>query len=364
MAGTGTGGTNDGFRDISTFSQPSGIVFNSASRVFYVTDDAGQKIRKIDSSGQVSTLSGSGTDGFLNGPKDLAMFSNPNDIVMDPQGNLYVSDWNNHCLRKVLSSSGFVSTLAGDCTNPGFRNGISSNSLFRNPSGLFLDGNNLYVADFWNHVIRVINILSDSVTTFAGTGTSGSTDGPLSIATLSNPIDIAKDTKGNMFVTEGLTHRIRKISGGFVSLFAGSSQGYANGPPNIAKFNKPNGIVIDSLNNLYVSDENNHVIRKINESGYVSTFSGTSSNSVINGLAFKSEFMNPRYLDIDGNGNIYATDYKANNVRAIYNLETIDKSLFFANDSWLCTTGYCTETLLATKTVDNLQVMNIFLARN
>jgi DNA-binding beta-propeller fold protein YncE len=358
LAGFGENSSKDGPRNFASFSSPSGILFNHMNKELYVTDEFGHKIRKIDSKGHVSTLAGSGVDGYINGYGNFSMFSRPTDIVMDQQGFLYVSDWNNHCIRKISSISGVVSTLAGVCTYAGYKDGESTLALFYNPAGLYFDSKTtmLFVADSSNHAIRIIDIIAANVSTLGFFGSMGTTNGLLDTATLRTPIDISRDSKGAFYFIESGRHLIRKISGGLVTVFAGqNSSGYADGPSHIAKFNNPNSILIDHLDNLYVSDKN-HIIRHVNSSGFVSTFAGTTLNAVNNGLAYKSEFKNPRYMDVDDFGTIYVSDSEANNIRAIYDLEMVEQNMFFSNDSWYCTIGFCSETLIAVNAIDNHQV--------
>jgi sugar lactone lactonase YvrE len=179
---------------------------------------------------------------------------------------------------------------------------------------------NLYVADAGNHNIRKITS-SGVVTTFAGstTGTPGSSNGTGTAATFNQPASLAFDSTGNLFVSEFGNHMIRKItSSGAVTTFAGStSSGSADGTGTSASFNKPLGIVIDSLDSVYVADQHNHMVRKITSSGVVTTIIGTTNSGNTNGVGTAALLNLPNGIAKDSSGNLYISDYGNNLIRKV-----------------------------------------------
>jgi sugar lactone lactonase YvrE len=226
-------------------------------------------------------------------------------------------------VRIPMTASSFhieadVTTIAGDGT-AGFADGMGTAAQFDQPNGLAFDSEgNLYVADNNNQRIRIISP-QGLVSTFAGTGTSGSNDGPGATATFSNPQDIAVDSAGNVFVAE-IFSRIRKISpDGTVSTIAGSlGSGYADGPGATAKFNSPVGITIDREGSLYVADANGHRIRKLTTDGVtwnVSTAAGDGTAAHLDGPVGSAQFFSLRGLAAGEGDSLYITD--SNRIRKI-----------------------------------------------
>ncbi len=211
----------------------------------------------------VTTLAGTGSTGSANGTGTSASFYYPNGITTDGT-NLYVTDQSNHLIRKIVISTGAVTTVAGTGSS-GSANGTGTSASFNNPSGITTDGTNLYVADNSNHLIRKIVISTGAVTTLAGTGSSGSANGTGTSASFNNPFGITTDGT-NLYVADRNNHLIRKIviSTGSVTTLAGtgSSGSTDNSTGTSASFYNPAGITTDGTN-LYVADLGNHLVRKI-----------------------------------------------------------------------------------------------------
>lgn len=261
LAGYGTIGFVDGSGAEAKFSQPKGITIDIMGNL-YVADCDNNCIRKVSPEGMVSTLAG-GTSGFADGSGTEAKFRFPRDIAMDVTGNIYVADTENHRIRKI-TSTGMVSTLAGS-EMVGFRDGTGAEARFYFPNGIAIDETgNIYVADAGNHRIRKITP-EGVVSTLTGNGIQGFADGVPATAKFNSPHGIKIDVTGNIYVADTENHRIRKITPeGRVSTLAGSgTAGFADGSGAEAQFKNPYGIAVDAVGNVYVADTENHRIRKI-----------------------------------------------------------------------------------------------------
>ncbi len=302
-------GFADGQGNIAQFKQPFGIAIDALENLF-VVDKLNHKIRKISSTGLVTTVAGS-TIGFADGQGTLAQFSVPSFLVVDGVGNLFVTDVQNNKIRKI-TPTGLVSTFAG--STQGFADGQGINAQFNDPIGIGImaDGN-LLIADANNFRIRKISP-TGLVTTLAG-GTFGFADGQDTAAEFKVTYGAAADSAGNIFISD--QNRIRKISpSGFVSTFAGSVPGYLDGQGVIAQFNSIGGIAIDRSGNLYVTDGNNSKIRKISASGLVTTVAGVTEGSN-DGNEITSQFYAPGGITIDNKGNLYVADTGNHRIRKI-----------------------------------------------
>ena len=321
LAGDGRAGYIDGAGASAQFTSPYGVAVDGSGNVYVAEITTREvrlsnRIRKIDSEGVVSTLAG-GTSGFADGPGTSAQFFAPFGVAVDGSGNVYVADRNNHRIRKI-DSSGVVSTIAGTGT-AGFADGPGTSAQFNFPCGVAVDGlGNVYVGDCSNHRIRKVES-SGVVSTLAGTGTAGFADGPGASAQFDVPYGVVVDGSGNVYVGDSNNHRIRKIdSSGVVSTLAGDgTSGFADGPGTSAQFNTPRGLAVDGLGNVYVADLVNHRIRKIDSSGVVSTLAGEGTPGFADGSGTSAQFYLPNGVAVDGSGNVYVADAANNRIRKI-----------------------------------------------
>jgi hypothetical protein len=311
LAGSGVRGTSDEIGLLAEFSYPVGVVVDLANNL-YVADQGFDLIRKISPLGEVSTIAGTGAAGFGNANGTLAVFDGPTDLAIDSNDNLYVADIFNHRIRKI-TPDGLVSTFAG--STRGFSDGTSVAAKFNSPSGLTIDqAGNLYVCDSGNNRIRKITP-DGIVSTIAGSGNSSFVDGVGTSASFSNPADITFDNSGNLYVSDLLNHRIRKIApSGMVTTVAGSISGFSDGIGTSAKFNRPRGLAIDEHDNLYVADEDNNRIRKISPSGMVTTIAGNENFIWSDGIGTNAQFNGPTGLALS-QGILYVTDAFNHRVR-------------------------------------------------
>jgi len=270
----------------------------------------------------VTTLAGlAGSSGSDDGTGSSARFNDPADLTADSAGNLYVSDANNHTIRKI-TPAGAVTTLAGQAGVSGSSDGAASTAQFNHPTGLSVDSTgNLYVADTDNDTIREITP-AGVVTTIAGlAGSAGSADGAGSAARFNSPSDVAVDSAGNLYVADTLNHTIRMITpAGSVSTLAGLAgvSGADDGTGGDARFFAPEGIAIDGAGNLYVADTDNHTIRKVTATGVVSTLAGWAGSSGSNdGIGAGARFAYPADVTVNSAGNLFVIDTDNHAIREI-----------------------------------------------
>jgi len=314
LAGDSSGFAN-GTGTSASFRNPWGITTDGTN--LYVADKDNHLIRQIViATGVVTTVAGTADNGSSNGTGTAASFYEPLGITTD-ETNLNVVDSKNSLIRKIVISTGVVTTLAGTGSS-GSSNGTGTSASFNQPSGITTDGTNLFLAEHNNNLIRKIVISTGVVTTLAGTGSSGSANGTGTSASFNNPYGITTDGT-NLYVGDTFNHLIRQIviSTGVVTTLAGTgSSGSANGTGTSASFYKPYRITTDGTN-LYVGDTFNHLIRKIVIStGVVTTLAGTGSSGTANGTGTSASFNNPIGITTDGT-NLYVVDYGYSRIRQI-----------------------------------------------
>jgi len=294
-------GYADGNALTSQFNIVSGVIKDAAGNLF-VCDRDNHRIRKITPAGVVSTFAGGGS-GFVDGTGPAARFNQPYCITIDATGNLYVGDRMNHAIRKI-TPAGIVTTLAGNGT-PGSQNGTGSAATFAEPLGIAADAaGNIFVADYLNGQIRKI--------TPAGVVTTLLSPGQV--------FGLVFDASNNLYYTTYNSHQIMKYSStGASSVVAGQSgtSGIEDGTGTAARFNFPSGITVDGYGNLYVCDAMNHRIRKITSAGVVTTFVGNNAG-VADGIGNGAAFNTPLAVCSDFNKNvIYIADFNNHRIRKV-----------------------------------------------
>jgi sugar lactone lactonase YvrE len=269
---------------------PSAIVFDTAGNL-YIAETGNQVIRKVDLTGNITTIAGTGTQGFSgdNGSATSATLDSPQGLALDTKNNLYLADTHNHRIRKLNLTTGIITTVAGIAT-AGFSGdtALATAAQLNLPTAIALDAaNNLYVADTGNHRIRKINATTGIITTVAGDGTQGYSGdaGPATSAAIDSPTGLALDNQNNLYLADTHNHRIRKITAatGIITTIAGTGTQSFSGDTaasTAATLALPHGITIDPAGNLYLADTQNHRIRRIDATtGIITTIAGDGTQA-------------------------------------------------------------------------------------
>lgn len=278
----------------------------------------------------VSTLAGTPTlNGFQDGNGSDALFNLPVQAVRDQLGNLYVTDLANFRIRKI-APTGEVTTYAGDAGQgkQDYADGALAEAKFAGPYGITIDKTgNLYVSDTAAFRIRKIS-WDGNVTTFAGTGQSGITNGPGKQASFGQPGQMAAGPDDSLYVIDARAQAVRKIApDGTVSTLAGGTAGYANGKGAKAafQFSIPSqtspiiggGIAVGPDGTVYVADDGNHRIRKITPEGDVTTLAGSGLAGYQDGPAATAKFFFPEGISMGGDGMLYIAEVNTHRVRKL-----------------------------------------------
>ncbi len=307
---------------VASLSQPNGIATDSTGNI-YIADTLNHRILKITTSGTTTTLAGTGAAGFADGAGNIAQFDEPIGIVVT-NGIVYVADSKNHRIR-AITAAGVVSTFAG-LGSPGFTDGVPAAARFHLPSGLAIGANGaLYVADRANHRIRKVGP-DGTVSTLAGLTTSGSTNGLVSVAQFDNPVGIAVDSTGNAYVTEASSHAIRKVAAnGSTSIFAGSyaTPGTTNNTGTSARFSSPKGLAFRADGTLLVADQGNHRIRSVSPVEVVAAYVGSGTAGTADGLGEVAQFDQPVSLATTPTGGVLVGEIAHATLREIVSTQVL-----------------------------------------
>ncbi len=323
LAGSGLIGSADGIGQSASFITPDGIAADTNGRVF-ITEWLGQSIRQlVIATGAVTVVAGlSDVAGWVDGVGTNARFNNPAGIAVDLSGKyLFVTDCNNHCIRQIVTATGVTSTLAGNGV-ASFANGIGSNARFNQPLGITIDssGNHLFVADFGNFRVRKIVISTVVASTVAGSGADSFLDGLGASAAFGRLQGIVIDSLGNLFVSDFGNDRIRLVNGttGLVSTLAGSStSGFADGIGTQAIMGGPTLLALDRTEkSLFVAEQTNSRIRQIVISTQkVTSAAGNGSLAFADGVGSSASFKKCFGVAVDVSGIFFVTDYHNSLIR-------------------------------------------------
>ncbi len=333
IAGNGIAGFSGdgGAANQAALSSPTGVAIDLAGNV-YIADRVNNRIRKVAAgSGIISTIAGNGTLGYSGDgtAANLAELNNPSGIAVDASGNIYIADAGNHCIRKVMASSGIINTIAGTGITGFIDNVPATIAQLSNPTGIALDlSGNIYIADLNNSRIRKIAVGSQIITTIAGGGIcpSGSFCGDGGLATaaaLNKPMGITIDASGNIYIADTGNNRIRVISAetGVINTIVGTGLvGFSGdgGQATAAYIHNPYGVAVDNYGNVYVSDNLNNRIREVTAGiEIINTIAGNGLGSYAGDgwIPAAAELHNPYGIAIDANGNLYVADCNNQRIR-------------------------------------------------
>jgi uncharacterized protein (TIGR03437 family) len=326
VAGNGVSGfSGDGGAATSAqLRLPSGVALDGSGNL-YIADTLNHRIRRVAPSGTISTVAGIGVGAFLGdgGAATAAALNSPRGLAADAAGNLYIADRLNHRIRRI--AGGNISTVAGTGA-AGFSGdgGAATAAQISSPQAVaLLPGGGFLIADSNNQRIR--SVTGGSISTIAGNGSSGSSGdgGPAVAAALQQPQGVAADAAGNTIIGDTFNNTVRRVSlGTIITRLAGGGGfkfGGDGGAAATAFLNGPAVLALDADGNLYVSDRLNHRVRKITPAGVISTLAGTgvAGFSGDGGPAVNAQLNSPGGLFADGLGNVYIADTQNHRVRVV-----------------------------------------------
>ncbi len=352
IASGAAGNTNNTNALLAELDAPLGMVQVENGDIYFA-DQYNHRIKKYDAvTGAITQIAGATTptpaltsssgsnDGIGIGN---ARFNSPAGMTYDGAGNLYVADWENNKIRKIVIATGAVSTIAGggSGSTSGYTDATGTAARFKYPTDVKYRVESsvpyLYVADAGNHCIRKINLTNNAVTTFAGSNASGTSEGALLTARFNVPVSLVFSNTGTIYVVDRGNHKIRKIENSTVSTYAGSgANATTNGIGTAAAFSDPWGIEIDGAGNLYVtqalsggypttspgfsiSASSHNYIRKIDANGVVSNFVGSGAGGTLDNVnGSLATLSKPASLLIDNNKkDLYVSEWYGDKIRKV-----------------------------------------------
>lgn len=330
IAGTAVAGYggDTGPATAAQMNGPMAITSDTAGNIWFA-DRQNDRVRKIDKFGTITTVAGTGTAGYNgdNIPATDAMLNSPFGVAVTADGRLYISEKAGNRIRMV-SIDGMITTIAGTGVMGYNGDSIAATAAqLTYPRGLCIgpDGS-LYIADQGNNRERKIDAVTGIITTVAGTGVPGfgGDSGPATAAVLNGPYAMAFDGAGNMFITDVDNQRIRKIAGdGIITTYAGNGTGTYNGdgiPATAASLNEPMWVATDAAGNVYIADAWNQRIRKIDNTGIISTIAGSGVQALgaDNIPATDAAFCNPYAIHITPGGTMLIADNCNHRIRKTF----------------------------------------------
>lgn len=329
-------GTNDfsgdnGPANKASLNQPNNVLVD-ASGDLLIADRYNNRIRLVNTNGIITTIAGTGAQGFSGDGEAAtnATLNSPNSISFDGFGNLFIADTGNGRIRK-LDTNGIIRTVAGTGT-AGYSgdHGQATNARLYYPYGVVADSaGNFFIADYYNNRIRKVNT-SGIITTVAGNGIAGynGDGGAATSARIFQPAGVALDNKGNLYIADQFNNRIRKVdTNGIITTVAGQGPTGSNGSysgdggaATNASLYWPNGVAVDTAGNLFIADFGNNRIRRVDTNGIITTAagSGDSAYSGDGGASTNAGLFYPLHMTTDALGNLFISDSSHNVIREVH----------------------------------------------
>ena len=333
-AGTGAlGNAGDGAKAAdAALNNPFDVAFDTAGDMFF-TDTFNHSVRRVDAAtGIITTVAGTGTAGYSGdgGKATAATLNQPYGITLDRAGNIYVADRLNACIRKITARGGTIETFAGN-GRKGFAGdaGPATSASFVEPNGVALDCEKkwLFITDVADNRVRKVDLRTEMITTFAGTGEAAHTGdgGQASRAAIFGARAVAVAADSTIYVLERQGSTLRRIdpATGIITTIAGTGgHGYAgdNGPAAAAVFDRPKEMCLDAGNNIYIVDTENQAIRRIDaRTGTVTTIAGTGKLGPYGdgGPATLAQLARPHGIAQGADGALYIGDTENNRIRRL-----------------------------------------------
>ena len=334
VAGNGAGTySGDGGPAINaSLYSPQGVAVDAAGNLF-IADYYNNRVRKVSTNGLISTVAGGGNGGD-GGLATNASLGNPASVALDGTATLFIADYYNSRIRAV-GTNGIISTVAGTGTRSySGDGGPATDATFTLPTGLALDGlGNLFIAAPANQCVRAVNT-DGVIQTVAGIGTNSSKNGAYSgdggvatNASLNGPSGVGADSLGNLFIADNGNNRIRKVdTSGIITTVAGNGTAGYSGDGAFAtnaSLQFPDGVAVDSLGDLFIADTGNNLLREVTANGIITTVAGngTGAYSGDGGPATNASLFRPRGVTVDSSGNLFIADSYNNRIRKVTNTQ-------------------------------------------
>ncbi len=327
------GGPNSGVATSININSPQAVVVDGSGNIYVAAAPVQGRVFKVDPSGQLTTVAGNGIRSFSGdgGPATSASLISPIGLALDAAGNLFIADSGSNRIRRVDGGTGIITTVAGNGSN-GFSGdgGPATSAGLSGLYGVAVDGSgNLFIADASNQRIRRVEGGTGIITTVAGNGSNGFSGdgGPATSASLFNPVGVAVDGSGNLFIADVSNQRIRRVDGGtgIITTVAGNgSNGFSGdgGPATSASLFNPFGVAVDGSGNLFIADVANDDVRRVDGgTGIITTVAGNGSGNFSfsgdGGPATSADLSTPVSVAVDGSGNLLFADSGNNRIRRV-----------------------------------------------
>ena len=308
---------------------PTSVALDGSGNM-YIADSLHNRIRKVDTAQNMTTIAGTGAGSYTGdgGPAASATLNVPSGVAIDGAGNIFIADTGNNVIREIELATGTIRTVAGNGTQGNIGdNGPATSAELNQPLGITVDiGGNLYIADTGNNRIRRVDVFSGNIIDYAGSadgapGYSGD-DGPQTAAHLNAPNAVAFDIAGNCYIPDSLNNVVREVyaTGGIGTFAGGGTSPIQYGPSALAaQLNTPSGVMVDAAQNVYIADTQSEAIRKVFAvSGYFTTVVELGFTAgFFDGKIYEQALYGPTGMARDASGNIFFADVFNNKIREI-----------------------------------------------